>query len=331
MPPSFSRSVISGRGIHIGRSRPSRGKSPNPRVSYFLLGAVIRSSTRWSFRATGTSPIGAQVAAVYDDVLQGKLDKLWFRLPARTVAGLKAERQAMLLREFQIAALGSRGARDPTGGVTIDTARLVQADLAAFPNAALPAATVPTGLPDAATLKAIEAWLALTANLRAPVVFEARKHGPAATPWKEIAHQGFLFHDEDVPTQPRVFVSDFTGRYPLNGGRPPQIAVGDSTRWFDRVLDDTTKGIECTARQSRKAPFSPKAVTGDDWDQLSDAKKSNFRVVAAIAYMATIAAIRSPAPPASWSAMAQQTPAHWPSRVPPRTSPCATSAPADPL
>jgi hypothetical protein len=220
----------------------------------------------------------------YDPVLQSKLDKLWFTLPKDTPEGSKAERQSMLVREFQIAARGSHGARDATGGIQLDAARLTQVELKAYQAAQLPGSFIPTGVADPATIKAIDAWLDPTANLRCPVVFQAREAGSHRKPWDKVVRQGLLFHDEDVSTKLRIFVSDFTGRYPLDqNGKPKPIPVGTSTRWLADKAAARLTGTACTARQSYQAAFDPVSITGQPWSELDESQRATFRVLAAIA------------------------------------------------
>ena len=222
----------------------------------------------------------------FDAALQAKLDALWFILPNATPASQRAERQTMLIREFQIAARERYGAQDSQVAGPPDANRLRQVDLQAINAAAkLPDGFIPHGNPDALTLAAIDTWLAGAARLRSSVVFQARLPGSATNPWHAVAQEGFCFHDELTTTKPRVFARDYSGREPLlPDGTAPLVPVGTAVLRKIKVHQHVVKvyGPASQAGQSL-TPFDPEHVVGKSWTAMTAPERSTFRVTAALA------------------------------------------------
>ncbi|MER9255362.1 hypothetical protein NKI59_26875 [Mesorhizobium sp. M0598] len=222
----------------------------------------------------------------FDPALQAKLDALWFILPSSTPAGTKAARQKMLVREFQIAARERYGAQDSQASGPPDAARLQQVELQQVdPVAKLADDFIPHGDPEPLTLAAIDAWLAGTARLRSPVVFQARDPGSHTAPWQHVAQQAFCFHDELQTTKPRVFALDYTGRYPLNpNGQPPLVPVGTAVHRKARIRQQIVTVYGPASKPPHSlTPFDPEHVVGRAWSAMSQPERSTFRVTAALA------------------------------------------------
>lgn len=225
-------------------------------------------------------------ALAFDQALQAKLDALWFILPGSTPPAQKSERQTMLVREFQIAARERLGAQDSQVAGPPDASRLSQVDLQAVNAAAkLPDNFLPHGNPDAATVAAIDAWLANTARLRNPVVFQARLPGQPANPWQVVAKEGFCFHDELKTTKPRVFVRDYTGRVPLlPDGTARLVPVGTAIVRKVKIQGQPVKVYAPVSTPAQSlTSFDPDHVVGKTWSAMTAPERSTFRVTAALA------------------------------------------------
>lgn len=193
----------------------------------------------------------------------------------------------MLVREFQIAARGQYGAQDSQATGDIKADRLKQVEIRQVSAAAgLPATTYPSGDADAATRAAILAWQ--QNRLRSPVVFQAISPGDSKDPWKVVAAEGFIFHDELTDNKPRVYAVDFTDRQILDDqGKPGKVPVGTAVR---RMVKEKTKkdppkfiwGAQSTVAQSL-TPFSAENVVGQAWSKLTPEQQSTFRVIKALA------------------------------------------------
>lgn len=219
------------------------------------------------------------MAVTYDKALQNKLDHLWFTLPSDTPQESLAERQAMLVREFQIGARCKFGAQVDAEGGQIAANSLQQVELSKLGlNTTLPDG-FPHGVADEATITAIDAWR--EARLRCPIIFQARMPEPNQPPWNNVVQQGFQFHDELQKTKPRVFACDFTGRYPMVDGKATPVVVGSAVA---RAISHktTARGSVASSSHTLNADFKPDTLLGKAWGTLNPAEKSTFRLLAAL-------------------------------------------------
>jgi len=93
-------------------------------------------------------------------------------------------------------------------------------------------------------------------------------------------------HNQMTDTAPRVFVKDFTEYYNLKNPHLSRyfndwMVVGEYTR-FDGFDGPRTKLVSQTWPECITTPMN---VMGKEWGTMTDAEKSTFRVIAAVAYV----------------------------------------------
>jgi hypothetical protein len=211
--------------------------------------------------------------------LQRDLVELGFAMAGRDQAGRFEHHTQWAVREFQIYARFANGVREKTYTGTAPARYVDRLERVTIPSDELfdrPEDKV-TGVVDRNTRRLIGKWVA--ERRRCPVVIEAMSV-VGGNPTPPTAARGNLWHHtEPGPGGPRVYATDFTGRYTVGAGDTvAQPASTDPAGGPDQrpglvVLSAWANGITVLVQRASKAsdplPHQPRIEATTDGGQLS--------------------------------------------------------------